>query len=176
MVGGTATVSHSLDIIPLLWKLHEAPIFWIRMATRFVPLATVGGRPRSIITGNVKREPPPAITFRVPATRPTTNRSNVVNKKSGNVCVLGGSVRNGYTIGAVRPVSSTCAQLVQCQPCNVGSSPGATIAASLKSPCHSIDCSTSVRKLRDLRRMVRRLGSKSSGRVIRRSSCWKYLN
>jgi hypothetical protein len=56
------------------WKLHTAPTFWVMMASRLVPLATVGGSPRKIIRGTVRNDPPPAMTFTTPANRPTVKR------------------------------------------------------------------------------------------------------
>ena len=56
--GGTESRSHAVVVRRRRWKLREAPAFWIRIATRFVPFATVAGRPRKIITGSVSMEPP----------------------------------------------------------------------------------------------------------------------
>ncbi len=47
-------------------------MFWARMATRVVPLATGPGRPSRTITGMTMSDPPPAMTLRNPAATPTT--------------------------------------------------------------------------------------------------------
>jgi hypothetical protein len=44
----------------------------IKIAILFVPLATAEGSPKKISSGNVKREPPPAIVFIIPAKKPTS--------------------------------------------------------------------------------------------------------
>ncbi len=41
------------------------------MATLFVPLATLGGKPKKIKTGRVIKEPPPAIVLINPTKNPT---------------------------------------------------------------------------------------------------------
>lgn len=52
-------------------------MFWNRIATRFVPLATVGSNPRNISTGKVSDEPPPALTLMNAAIAPTTNKITI---------------------------------------------------------------------------------------------------
>lgn len=47
-----------------------AEIFWIRIATRFVAFATIGGNPKNISMGSVRSEPPPAKVFIKPAIKP----------------------------------------------------------------------------------------------------------
>ena len=60
-------------MIPFEWKPDTAEKFWNNRATLFVALAIAGGNPKKTISiGNVMREPPPAMTFRDPATKPIT--------------------------------------------------------------------------------------------------------
>jgi hypothetical protein len=46
-------------------------MFWIKIATRFVPFAKAESSPRKINAGRVSVEPPPAFTFKNPAIIPT---------------------------------------------------------------------------------------------------------
>jgi hypothetical protein len=46
-------------------------MFWEKIATRFVALATDGGSPKNIKIGRLRSEPPPAIVLKNPAIRPT---------------------------------------------------------------------------------------------------------
>jgi len=45
------------------------------MATRFVPFATLGGKPKKIKTGKESNEPPPARVLIKPTAKPTPIKS-----------------------------------------------------------------------------------------------------
>ena len=77
-----------------------------RIPRRFVPFATVGGKPIKIMTGRVSNEPPPAMTLIVPATSPTRKRISDVVRVSGTlvyvfVCVV--NETHGGMSGKLRP-------------------------------------------------------------------------
>ena len=56
------------------------------IAILFVPFATDASSPRKINAGRVKVEPPPALTFKKPATIPTPNKINNDKKSLTKLC------------------------------------------------------------------------------------------
>jgi hypothetical protein len=56
---------------PFLRKPAPANMLWTVIAKRFVPFATVAGRPVKISIGRVRSEPPPARVLINPAITPT---------------------------------------------------------------------------------------------------------
>ncbi len=53
-----------------------------RIAILFVPFAMLGGKPKKIRMGNVNKEPPPAIVFIDPATKPIKIKTTISNPES----------------------------------------------------------------------------------------------
>ena len=61
-------------LTPLLLKPAVARAVCITIATLLVPLASVGGKPINMSTGNESKEPPPATVLIKPTTKPTIIR------------------------------------------------------------------------------------------------------
>ena len=95
--GGTPVTVTTLDVPVRLGPLS------LSIAIRLVPFATVGGRPRKIRKGSVRKEPPPAITFSVPATRPTPNKLTYFHPSAVNAAFSSVGRRLMLTAGRAGP-------------------------------------------------------------------------
>ena len=80
IIAGTASQIPSLNSNTFCFlKLVTPTIFCNKIAIRYVPLATVGGRPITISIGNESAEPPPAIVLINPAATPVTKINPTFN-------------------------------------------------------------------------------------------------
>jgi len=75
-------------------KAAVAPALWIRIASRFVPLATVWGSPNRISRGRGRNDPPRATVLSAPATKPAGMSSRAATSGSA-IAVTWTAARRG---------------------------------------------------------------------------------